>query len=103
MLGKGALARADGGCLWRMALEKFRGFMILNMCYSFIPRGYLRDPSIFPEWGPQKFHVETLSKLNFKQKCIFSARKRSRRRGYLPFFFFFSSDFSSEDAGLCGR
>ena len=50
----------------KTTLEKFRRFIILNTCYSFIPRGYLKDPSIFPErdTNPGRIYVEALSKLN---------------------------------------
>ena len=50
----------------KTTLEKFRRFVILNTCYSFIPRGYLKDPSIFPErdTNPGRIYVEALSKLN---------------------------------------
>jgi len=50
----------------RTTLERFRRFIILNTCYSFIPRGYLQDPSIFPEReGYQgRIYVEALSKLD---------------------------------------
>lgn len=51
----------------KVTLEKFRRFMILNTCYSFIPKGYLKDPSIFPERDPPgRIHVEALSKLNLE-------------------------------------
>jgi hypothetical protein len=51
----------------KTALEKFRMFMILNTCHSFIPKGYLKDPSIFPERDPPgRIHVEALSKLNLE-------------------------------------
>lgn len=50
----------------RTTLERFRRFVILNTCYSFIPRGYLQDPSIFPEreGSPGRIYVEALSKLD---------------------------------------
>ena len=50
----------------RTTLERFRRFIILNTCYSFIPKGYLQDPSIFPEReGTQgRIYVEALSKLD---------------------------------------
>jgi len=50
----------------RTTLEKFRRFLILNTCYSFIPKGYLKDPSIFPEReeSPGRIYVEALSKLD---------------------------------------
>ncbi len=50
----------------KTTLEKFRRFLILNTCYSFIPRGYLKDPSIFPEReeDPGRIYVEALSKLD---------------------------------------
>lgn len=51
----------------KTTLEKFRKFMILNTCYSFIPRGYLKDPSIFPERDPPgRIYVEALSKLELE-------------------------------------
>jgi len=50
----------------KTTLEKFRRFLILNTCYSFIPKGYLKDPSIFPERdsSPGRIYVEALSKLD---------------------------------------
>ncbi|MCD6591606.1 MAG: hypothetical protein J7K78_01130 [Thaumarchaeota archaeon] len=50
----------------RTTLEKFRRFVILNTCYSFIPKGYLKDPTIFPERdiNPGRIYVEALSKLD---------------------------------------
>ncbi len=51
----------------KTTLEKFRRFMILNTCYSFIPKGYFKDPSIFPEREPPgRIHVEALSKLSLE-------------------------------------
>lgn len=52
----------------RTTLERFRKFVILNTCYSFIPRGYLYDPSIFPEreGSPGRIYVEALSKLDLE-------------------------------------
>jgi len=50
----------------RTTLERFRRFVILNTCYSFIPKGYLQDPSIFPEResAQGRIYVEALSKLD---------------------------------------
>ncbi|MEM0329667.1 MAG: hypothetical protein QXU12_00070 [Nitrososphaerota archaeon] len=51
----------------KTTLEKFRRFMILNTCYSFIPKGYLKDPSIFPERDPPgRIHVEAVSKFSLE-------------------------------------
>lgn len=52
----------------RTTLERFRRFVILNTCYSFIPRGYLNDPSIFPEreGSVGRIYVEALSKLDLE-------------------------------------
>lgn len=52
----------------RTTLERFRRFVILNTCYSFIPRGYLHDPSIFPEREGSlgRIYVEALSKLDLE-------------------------------------
>lgn len=53
----------------RATLESFRKFVILNTCYSFIPKGYLNDPSIFPEreGSPGRIYVEALSKLDLEK------------------------------------
>lgn len=52
----------------RTTLEHFRRFVILNTCYSFIPRGYLHDPGVFPEreGSPGRIYVEALSKLDLE-------------------------------------
>lgn len=53
----------------RTTLEKFRRFIIYNTCASFIPEGYLKDPSIFPERdsasGP--IYVEAASKIELER------------------------------------
>ncbi|MEM0382645.1 MAG: hypothetical protein QW059_06105 [Nitrososphaerota archaeon] len=49
----------------KTALERFRMFIIYNTCLSLIPKGYLRDPTIFPERDPDKgeIYVEAASKI----------------------------------------
>ncbi|MCD6126007.1 MAG: hypothetical protein J7J19_03250 [Thaumarchaeota archaeon] len=50
----------------RTTLERFRRFLILNTCFSFIPKGYLNDPTIFPERDASegRIYVEAVSKLD---------------------------------------
>jgi len=52
----------------RTTLERFRRFIILNTCFSFIPKGYLKDPSIFPERDASegRIYVEAVSKLDLE-------------------------------------
>ncbi|MEM0440535.1 MAG: hypothetical protein QXF45_01315 [Candidatus Caldarchaeum sp.] len=47
-------------------LEKFRQFIILNTCASYIPSAYLHDTSVFPERDPEKgtIYVEAVSKVS---------------------------------------
>lgn len=49
----------------KTTLEKFRRFIIYNTCLSFMPKGYLDDPSIFPERSADKgeIYVEAASKI----------------------------------------
>ncbi len=49
----------------KTTLERFRRFIIYNTCLSFIPKGYLKDPSIFPERSTDKgeIYVEAASKV----------------------------------------
>jgi len=49
----------------KTALERFRMFIIYNTCLSIIPRGYLKDPTIFPERDPDngEIYVEAASKI----------------------------------------
>ncbi len=53
----------------KTTLERFRQFIILNTCRSFIPPGYLKDPSIFPEREAEegRIYVEAASKLDLGQ------------------------------------
>ena len=53
----------------KATLERFRQFVILNTCRSFIPPGYLKDPSIFPERDAEegRIYVEAASKLELGQ------------------------------------
>lgn len=53
----------------KTTLERFRQFIILNTCRSFIPPGYLKDPSIFPERDAAEgtIYVEAVSKLDLEQ------------------------------------
>ena len=50
-------------------LDRFRRFIILNTCQSFMPRGYLQDPTIFPEREDEKarIYVEAASKIELNQ------------------------------------
>ncbi|GBC68505.1 hypothetical protein HRbin01_00188 [archaeon HR01] len=50
-------------------LEKFRHFIILNTCASYIPSGYLHDETIFPERDSKEgtIYVEAASKIELKQ------------------------------------
>lgn len=50
----------------KTTLERFRQFIILNTCKSFIPPGYLKDPSIFPERDGSQglIYVEAISKID---------------------------------------
>lgn len=49
----------------KTALDRFRMFVIYNTCLSLIPKGYLKDPTIFPERDPDKgeIYVEAASKI----------------------------------------
>lgn len=49
----------------KTTLERFRRFIIYNTCLSFIPKGYLKDPTIFPERTSEKgeIYVEAASKV----------------------------------------
>lgn len=49
----------------KTTLERFRRFIIYNTCLSFIPKGYLKDPTIFPERSSEKgeIYVEAASKV----------------------------------------
>lgn len=53
----------------KTTLERFRHFIILNTCRSFIPPGYLKDPSIFPERDPSHglIYVEAVSKIDLEK------------------------------------
>jgi hypothetical protein len=53
----------------RTPLERFRRFMIYNTCLSFIPKGYLRDPTIFPERSAEKgqIYLEAAAKIELAQ------------------------------------
>jgi len=49
-------------------LEKFRKFLIYSTCKSFIPKGYLKDPTIFPEREDVgTIYIECSSKINLKK------------------------------------
>jgi hypothetical protein len=49
-------------------LEKFRKFLIYSTCRSFIPKGYLKDPDIFPEREEAgTIYIECSSKINLKK------------------------------------
>jgi hypothetical protein len=53
----------------RTPLERFRRFMIYNTCLSFIPKGYLKDPTIFPERPAEKgqIYLEAAAKIELAQ------------------------------------
>ncbi|MEM4314835.1 MAG: hypothetical protein QXT66_00650 [Nitrososphaerota archaeon] len=50
-------------------LDKFRHFIILNTCASYIPSGYLHDETIFPERDAKDgtIYVEAASKIELRQ------------------------------------
>ncbi|MEM4281305.1 MAG: hypothetical protein QW470_02740 [Candidatus Caldarchaeum sp.] len=50
-------------------LEKFRQFVILNTCASYIPQAYLHDTSVFPERDSSQgtIYVEAVSKIPLKE------------------------------------
>ncbi|MEM2083682.1 MAG: hypothetical protein QXV10_04125 [Nitrososphaerota archaeon] len=49
-------------------LEKFRKFLIYSTCKSFIPKGYLKDSTIFPEREDAgTIYIECSSKINLKK------------------------------------
>lgn len=47
-------------------LENFRRFCVISACKSFMPRGYLRDPTVFPERDSSlgTIYVEAASKID---------------------------------------
>ncbi|MEM0444429.1 MAG: hypothetical protein QXO86_00090 [Nitrososphaerota archaeon] len=49
----------------KTAIERFRMFIIYNTCLSLIPKGYLKDTTVFPERDPDKgeIYVEAASKI----------------------------------------
>lgn len=49
----------------KTALERFRMFIIYNTCLSLIPKGYLKDHTVFPERDADKgeIYVEAASKI----------------------------------------
>ncbi len=51
------------------ALESFRRFTVISTCRSFMPKGYLRDPSVFPERDSSlgTIHVEAASKIDLRK------------------------------------
>ncbi|MEM3398149.1 MAG: hypothetical protein QW724_00180 [Nitrososphaerota archaeon] len=53
----------------KTTLERFRQFIILNTCKSFIPTEYLKDPGIFPERDISQglIYVEAVSKTNLER------------------------------------
>jgi hypothetical protein len=49
-------------------LDRFRRFLIYSTCRSFIPKGYLKDPNIFPEReNGGTIYIECSSKINLKK------------------------------------
>lgn len=53
----------------KTTLERFRQFIILNTCKSFIPSEYLKDPGIFPERDVSQglIYVEAVSKTDLEK------------------------------------
>lgn len=49
----------------KTAIERFRMFVIYNTCLSLIPKGYLKDATVFPERDPDKgeIYIEAASKV----------------------------------------
>ena len=50
-------------------LEKFRRFLIISTCKSFIPQEYLTDPNVFPERSEERgvIYVEASDKKTLKK------------------------------------
>lgn len=50
-------------------LEKFRQFLILSTCRSYIPESYLKDPEVFPEREGERgaIYVEAADKVTLKK------------------------------------
>lgn len=50
-------------------LEKFRQFIILNTCASYMPAAYLHDTSVFPERDQEHgtIYVEAVSKITLRE------------------------------------
>ncbi|MCS7110151.1 MAG: hypothetical protein NZ956_01605 [Candidatus Caldarchaeum sp.] len=53
----------------RTHLEKFRQFIILNTCASYMPAAYLHDTSVFPERDAEHgtIYVEAVSKVPLRE------------------------------------
>ncbi|MCS7129360.1 MAG: hypothetical protein NZ919_01785 [Candidatus Caldarchaeum sp.] len=53
----------------KVHLEKFRQFIILNTCASYIPQAYLHDASVFPERDSSlgTIYVEAVSKIPLRE------------------------------------
>jgi len=51
------------------SLERFRKFLILSTCRSYIPESYLRDPEVFPERELDRgsIYVEAADKVTLKK------------------------------------
>ncbi len=51
------------------SLERFRRFLILSTCRSYIPESYLRDPEVFPERELERgsIYVEAADKVTLKK------------------------------------
>lgn len=51
------------------SLERFRRFLILSTCRSYIPESYLRDPEVFPERELDRgsIYVEAADKVTLKK------------------------------------
>jgi len=50
-------------------LERFRQFLILSTCRSYIPESYLKDPEVFPEREGERgsIYVEAADKVTLKK------------------------------------
>ncbi len=50
-------------------MENFRRFTVISACRSFMPRGYLGDPTVFPERDSSlgTIYVEAASKIDLRR------------------------------------
>jgi len=51
------------------SLESFRRFAVISACRSFMPKGYLKDPTVFPERDSSlgAIYVEAASKVDLRR------------------------------------